>query len=40
VLYQSAVNTQQNPGPLVAGIHVDVDDVLAADYGQWDLPRR
>lgn len=40
VLYQSAVNTQANPGPLVAGIHVDVDDVLAADFGQWGLNRR
>lgn len=39
VLYQAVVNTPSNPGPLVAGIHVDVDDVLAADYGQWDLAR-
>ena len=39
VLYQSAVNTAANPGPLVGGIHVDVDDVLAADFGQWDLAR-
>jgi hypothetical protein len=39
VLYQAAVNTPTNPGPLVAGVHVDVDDVLAADFGQWDLAR-
>jgi hypothetical protein len=39
VLYQSAVNTASNPGPLIGGIHVDVDDVLAADFGQWDLGR-
>ena len=37
VLYQAVVNTPSSPGPLIAGIHVDVDDVLAADYGQWDL---
>src|ERR1700733_10037966 len=39
VLYQAAVNTSSNPGPLVGGIHVDVDEVLAADFGQWDLDR-
>jgi hypothetical protein len=39
VLYQSAVNTASTPGPLIAGVHVDVDDVLAPDFGQWDLPR-
>jgi len=39
VLFQSAVNTAATPGPLIDGIHVDVDDVLAADVGQWDLPR-
>jgi Domain of unknown function (DUF1906) len=39
VLYQSAVNTAANPGPLIGGVHVDVDDVLAADFGQWDLTR-
>jgi hypothetical protein len=39
VLYQAAVNTSANPGPLVGGIHVDVDEVLAADFGQWDLDR-
>ena len=39
VLYQTAVNTSSNPGPLVGGIHVDVDEVLAADFGQWDRDR-
>jgi hypothetical protein len=39
VLYQAVVNTPSNPGPLLGGINVDVDDVLAADYGQWDLDR-
>jgi Domain of unknown function (DUF1906) len=34
VLYQSVVN-----GPLLGGISIDIDDVLAADYGQWDLNR-
>ena len=39
VLYQAVVNSPSNPGPLLGGINVDVDDVLAADYGQWDLTR-
>ena len=39
VLYQGVVNTPSSPGPLLGGINVDVDDVLAADYGQWDLNR-
>ncbi len=39
VLYQAVVNTPSEPGPLLGGIHIDVDDVLAADYGQWDLNR-
>ena len=39
VLYQAVVNTPSSPGPLLGGIHVDVDDVLAADFGQWDLDR-
>jgi glycoside hydrolase-like protein len=39
VLYQEVVNTASNPGPLLGGIHVDVDEVLAADFGQWDLTR-
>ena len=39
VLYQAVVNTPSSPGPLLGGINVDVDDVLAADFGQWDLDR-
>jgi hypothetical protein len=39
VLYQAVVNTPSSPGPLLAEIHVDVDDVLATDFGQWDLDR-
>ncbi len=39
VLYQAVVNSPSNPGPLLGGINVDVDDVLAPDYGQWDFPR-
>jgi hypothetical protein len=39
VLYQTVVNSPGNPGPLLGGINVDVDDVLAADFGQWDLAR-
>jgi hypothetical protein len=37
VLYQSIVSTASNPGPLVGGIEVDVNDVLAPDCGQWNL---
>ena len=39
VLYQTVVKSAANPGPVVGPIDVDVDDVLAADYGQWDLTR-
>jgi hypothetical protein len=39
VLYQEVVNSPSNPGPLLGGIHIDVDEVLAADFGQWDLDR-
>jgi hypothetical protein len=39
VLYQSVVNSPSSPGPLLGGVHVDVDDVLATDFGQWDFPR-
>jgi Domain of unknown function (DUF1906) len=39
VLYQDVVNTPSSPGPLLGGIHVDVDQVLATDFGQWDLAR-
>ncbi len=39
VLYQAVVNSPSNPGPLLGGINVDVDEVLAPDFGQWDFPR-
>ena len=39
VLFQAVVNSPGNPGPLLGGINVDVDDVLAPDFGQWDLDR-
>jgi Domain of unknown function (DUF1906) len=39
VLYQSVVDSPSNPGPLLGGIHVDVDEVLATDFGQWDFDR-
>ncbi|OBK24027.1 twin-arginine translocation pathway signal [Mycobacterium asiaticum] len=34
VLYQRVLD-----GPVLNGIRVDVDDILATDYGQWDLSR-
>ncbi|MCB0938160.1 MAG: DUF1906 domain-containing protein [Mycobacterium sp.] len=37
VLYQRVVSTASNPGPVVGGIEVDVNDVLAPDVGQWNL---
>lgn len=37
VLYQRVVSTASNPGPVVGGLEVDVNDVLAADCGQWNL---
>lgn len=39
VLFQREVVTATDPGAVIGGIHVDVDDVLAPDFGQWDLPR-
>jgi hypothetical protein len=39
VLYQSVVNTASEPGVVIGGTHVDVDDVLANDFGQWDFGR-
>jgi Rv2525c-like, glycoside hydrolase-like domain len=39
VLYQEVVNSPSSPGPLLGGINVDVDEVLATDFGQWDLVR-
>lgn len=37
VLYQRIVSTASSPGPIVGGIEVDVNDVLASDVGQWNL---
>ena len=37
VLFQRIVSTASNPGPVVGGIEVDVNDVLAGDCGQWNL---
>jgi hypothetical protein len=37
VLYQRVVSTASNPGPLVGGYEVDVNDVMARDCGQWNL---
>ncbi|BBX28091.1 DUF1906 domain-containing protein [Mycolicibacterium alvei] len=37
VLYQRIVSTASNPGPLVGGLEVDVNDALAQDVGQWNL---
>ncbi|MEZ0364878.1 DUF1906 domain-containing protein [Mycobacterium sp. pUA109] len=37
VLYQRVVSTASNPGPVVGGLEVDVNDVLAQDCGQWNL---
>jgi hypothetical protein len=39
VLFQREVVTAGDPGALIDGVSVDVDDVLAPDFGQWDLPR-
>jgi Domain of unknown function (DUF1906) len=39
VLYQSVVVGSSDPGVLLGGIRVDVDEVLAADFGQWDFGR-
>lgn len=39
VLFQREVVTATDPGAMIGDVHVDVDDVLAPDFGQWDLPR-
>ncbi len=39
VLYQSVIVTASDPGVSLGGTHVDEDDVLAGDFGQWDLGR-
>lgn len=37
VLFQRIVSTASSPGPVVGGIEVDVNDVMAHDCGQWNL---
>ncbi|BCI52368.1 hypothetical protein NIIDNTM18_16460 [Mycolicibacterium litorale] len=39
VLYQSVVVTASDTGVRLGGTNVDVDEVLADDFGQWDLTR-
>lgn len=39
VLFQREVVTASDPGAIIDGVSVDVDDVLAPDFGQWDLSR-
>jgi hypothetical protein len=39
VLYQSVIVTASDPGISLGDTHVDEDDILAADFGQWDLAR-
>jgi hypothetical protein len=39
VLYQYVVVTASEPGVDLGGTHVDADEVLAADFGQWDFAR-
>jgi hypothetical protein len=39
VLYQRVIVTASDPGISLGGTHVDENDILAADYGQWDLDR-
>jgi Domain of unknown function (DUF1906) len=36
VLYQVVIVTASDPGVALGGTHVDVNEVLAADFGQWD----
>ncbi|MBF6428694.1 DUF1906 domain-containing protein [Nocardia cyriacigeorgica] len=39
VLYQRVIDTPSNPGPKIDGYSVDVNDILATDYGQWSISR-
>ncbi len=39
VLYQYVIVTASDPGLALGGTHVDLDEVLADDFGQWDLER-
>lgn len=38
-LYQRIVDTPATPGPKIDGAAVDVNDILAADFGQWGIAR-
>ena len=40
VLFQREIVTATEPGFVIDGAHVDVNDVLAPDFGQWDLARQ
>jgi hypothetical protein len=37
---KAEVVTASDPGALIDGVHVDVDEVLAADFGQWERHNR
>jgi hypothetical protein len=39
VLYQDVIVTASDPGISLGGTHVDENQVLAADFGQWSLDR-
>lgn len=39
VLYQRVIDTPTSPGPLIDGDNVDVNDILAGDFGQWSINR-
>ncbi|MDA4107527.1 DUF1906 domain-containing protein [Mycolicibacterium holsaticum] len=39
VLYQAVVVSGPDTGIAMGGTHVDEDEVLAPDFGQWDLDR-
>lgn len=39
VLFQREIVTASDPGEVIDGVSVDVNDVLAPDFGQWGLPR-
>ncbi|MFI6168857.1 glycoside hydrolase domain-containing protein [Nocardia sp. NPDC051052] len=39
VLYQDVIDTPSSPGPQIDGSAVDVNSILANDFGQWSLDR-
>lgn len=39
VLFQREIVTATEPGFVIDDVHVDVNDVLADDFGQWELSR-